>query len=178
MIDLLCLLLFLKVKIVLINLLLKCKISAIWLVETARIFLIFLIATEQISMECGTQEARWDILNISGYTNLKHTWYMRKYRVKQCLIVLKLDCVSINKILVVKFVTVRVSYNLNLMQSLSTQWNQELIKYVFSKVIKCLEQNIRKQIDCKRPSNTKQMNWVQNTRIKRRKYKAVKCIEI
>ena len=32
-----------------------------------------------------------------------------------------------------------------------TQWN--------------LEQNIRKQIDCKRPSNTKQMNGVQNIRI-------------
>ena len=103
---------------------------------------------------------------------------MCKYRVKQYLIVLKLDCVSINKILVMKFVTVRVSYNLNLIQSLSTQWNQQFIRYVFSKVIECLEQNIRKQIDCKRPSNTKQMNWVQNTQIKMRKYKAVKCFEI
>ena len=46
---------------------------------------------------------------------------MCKYRVKQYLIVLKLDCVSINKILVMKFVTVRVSYNLNLIQNLSTQ---------------------------------------------------------
>ena len=82
-----------------------------------------------------------------------------------------------------KFVAVRVSYNLNLIQSLSTQWNQQLNRYVFSKVIErleieCLEQNIRKQIDCKRPSNTKQMNWVQNTQIKMRKYKAVKCFEI
>ena len=32
---------------------------------------------------------------------------------------------------------------------------------MFSKVIECLEQNIRKQIDCKRPSNTKQMNRLQ-----------------
>ena len=64
------------------------------------------------------------------------------------------------------------------MQSLSTQWNQQLIRYVFSKVIKCLEQNIRKEIDCKRPSNAKQMNWVQNIQIKMRKYKAVKCFEI
>ena len=103
---------------------------------------------------------------------------MCKYRVKQYLIVLKLDCVSINKILVMKFATVRVSYNLNLMQSLSTQWNQQLIRYVFSKVIKCLEQNIRKEIDCKRPSNAKQMNWVQNIQNKMRKYKAVKCFEI
>ena len=61
-----------------------------------------------------------------------------------------------------KFVTVKVSCNLNLMQSLSTQLNQlgdvfrgwKLIRYVFSKVIECLEQNIRKQIDYKRPSNT------------------------
>ena len=61
-----------------------------------------------------------------------------------------------------KFVTVKVSYNLNLMQSLSTHLYQQFIRYVFSKVIECLEQNIRKQIDCKRPSNTKQINRVQN----------------
>ena len=44
---------------------------------------------------------------------------MYKYSVKQHLIVLKLDSVSINKILVTKFVTVKVSQNLNLMQTLS-----------------------------------------------------------
>ena len=67
-----------------------------------------------------------------------------------------------------KFVAVKVLYNLNLMQSLSTQWNQlgdvfrgwKLIRYMFSKVIECLEQNIRKQIDCKKPSSTKQTNRV------------------
>ena len=32
---------------------------------------------------------------------------------------------------------------------MSTQWNQQLISYVFSKVIECLEQTIRKQIDSK-----------------------------
>ena len=64
------------------------------------------------------------------------------------------------------------------MQSSSTQWNQQLIRYVFSKVIECLEQNVWKQIDCKRPSNTKQMNWTQNIQIEMRKYKAVKCFEI
>ena len=83
------------------------------------------------------------------YANLKHTWYMRNYRVKQHLIVLKLDSVSVNEILVTKFVTVKVSRTLNLMQSLSKQWNQQLSWYVFSEVIKCLEQNVRKQIDCK-----------------------------
>ena len=102
---------------------------------------------------------------------------MCKYRVKQHLIVLKLDSVSIDKIIVTKFVTMKVSQNLNLMQRLSTQWNQQL-RYVFSKVIKCLEQNIRRQIDCKRPSNTKQMSWEQNIQIEMRKYKAVECFEI
>ena len=36
---------------------------------------------------------------------------------------------------------------------------------MFSKIIECLEQNIRKQIDCKRPSNIKQMNRILNIRI-------------
>ena len=47
--------------------------------------------------------------------------YMERWRVKQDLMVRKLDNVSINKIVVTKFVTVKVSQNLNLMQSLSTQ---------------------------------------------------------
>ena len=45
---------------------------------------------------------------------------------------------------------------------MSAQWNQETSRYVFSKVVECLEQNVWKQIDYKRPSNTKQMNRVQN----------------
>ena len=32
---------------------------------------------------------------------------------------------------------------------MSTQWNQELSRYVCSKVLECLEQNIWKQIDAK-----------------------------
>ena len=71
---------------------------------------------------------------------------MCKYRVKQDLIVLKLDIVSISKILVAKFVTVKESKSLNLMQSFSTQWNQQLIRNVFSRVIERLEQNIRKKM--------------------------------
>ena len=47
---------------------------------------------------------------------------------------------------------------------MSTQSNRQLNRYV-SQVIECLEQNIRKQIDCKRPSNTKQMNRLQNIQI-------------
>ena len=37
---------------------------------------------------------------------------------------------------------------------MSTHWNKQLSSYVFSKVIECLEQNIRKQIDCKGSSST------------------------
>ena len=44
------------------------------------------------------------------------------------------------------------------MQNISTQSNQQLCRCVFSKVTECLEQKNRKQIDCKRPSSTKQMN--------------------
>ena len=36
---------------------------------------------------------------------------------------------------------------------------------MLSNVIECLKQNIRKYINCKRPSNTKQMNRVKNIRI-------------
>ena len=43
---------------------------------------------------------------------------------------------------------------------MSTMWNQQLSRYVFSKVIECLEQNIREQIDSKRPWNTKQMDRI------------------
>ena len=49
---------------------------------------------------------------------------------------------------------------------------------MFSKVVECLEQNIRKQIDCKRPSNTKQMNRVQNMRTEILKDKAVRKYKI
>ena len=49
---------------------------------------------------------------------------------------------------------------------------------MFSRIIECLEQNIWKQIDCKRPPNTKQMNWVQNIETEMQKYKPVKCFEI
>ena len=105
---------------------------------------------------------------------------MCEFRVKQHLIVMKvkLNSVSINKFLVTKFVTVKVSQNLNLMKSLSAQWNEQLIRCVFSKVIEFLEQNNRKQTDCKRPSNIIQMNWVQNIHIEMRKYRAVKSFEI
>ena len=33
---------------------------------------------------------------------------------------------------------------------------------MLSKIIECLKQDIRKQISCKRPLNTKQMNRVKN----------------
>ena len=72
-------------------------------------------------------------------------------------LVLHLNSVLINKILATESISVKSSQNLNLMQNISAQWNQQLSGYVFSKVIEYLEQNIRKQIDCKRQSSTKQM---------------------
>ena len=48
------------------------------------------------------------------------------------------------------------------MQNMSTQWNLQHSRYLFSKVIDNLEQNIRKHISCERPSTAKQMNRVQN----------------
>ena len=77
---------------------------------------------------------------------------MTRHRVNQHLIVLNLDTISINKILVTEFITVKVS----------TQRNQQLSRYVFSKVIEYFEQNIRKQIHSKRLLNTKRMNRVRN----------------
>ena len=60
---------------------------------------------------------------------------MCKHRVDQHLIVLNLYGVSINKILVLKFMTVKVPQNLKSMQKMSTQWHQRLFRYVNSKTI-------------------------------------------
>ena len=52
------------------------------------------------------------------------------------------------------------------MPKFSTQGNQQLIRYMFPKVIECLEQNIRKQIDWK------YSNWNPNVL----KYNQVKLV--
>ena len=95
---------------------------------------------------------------------------MFKCRVDQHLIFPNLHSISINKILVLEFMTAKVWQNLNSIQKMSTQWNQQLSRYVFSKVFldKSLEwiQNVRKQIDNKKPSNTEQNKRVQNIWIK------------
>ena len=54
---------------------------------------------------------------------------------------------------------------------MSTQLNRQFSKYM-SKVIECLEQNIRKQIDIKRDYQI-QMNRLQNILVEIWKYKAV-----
>ena len=46
---------------------------------------------------------------------------MHMYRVNQHLIVLNLDNITINKVLLTEFTTVKVSQNLNLMQNMLTQ---------------------------------------------------------
>ena len=61
-----------------------------------------------------------------------------------------------------EFVLLKGSQNLNLMKNMSTKLNQQLSRYMFSKVIERLKQTIREQIGCKRPSSTKQMNKVKN----------------
>ena len=61
---------------------------------------------------------------------------------------------------------------------MSTQWNKRLSRYVFSKAIEILEQNIWKQIDCKRLSSTKQISRVHITWIKiyKKKYDKVRGV--
>ena len=77
-----------------------------------------------------------------------------------------------------KFIIVKVSQNLNLMLYMSAKWNQQLIRYVSAKVMECLEQNIRKQINCKRLLSTKQINRVHNIGIEICKYTFRKSIEV
>ena len=70
-----------------------------------------------------------------------------RYRVNQNLIVLKLYSALIIKILVTELLTVLVSPNLNLMfdvKYVNTGKSTTYSRYMFSKVIKCLEKNIRK----------------------------------
>ena len=79
---------------------------------------------------------------------------MCRYKADQHLIVLNLYRVSINKILVTEFIIVKVSepeFNVKYISTMKSTTN----RCVFSKVIKWLEQIIRKQIDCKRQSSTK-----------------------
>ena len=83
---------------------------------------------------------------------------MCKDKVNQHVVVLNLRSVSISKMLVTEFITVKNSQDLNLMWNMSIQWNQQLSRYVFSKVIECLGQNIRRQIE----QSTKKVNRVQN----------------
>ena len=96
---------------------------------------------------------------------------MWKYRVNQHLIVLNLYSVSINKILVTKDNTVKVSQNLNLMWNVSTPWNQQLSMYAFG--TKHWKAN-----ELQKPSSTKQMSKVQNiwTEIWKYKYNQVNLV--
>ena len=84
-----------------------------------------------------------------------------KYRVDQ-----HLYSISIDKILVTEFITVKILQNLNSMQKKCQHnvcQNQTLESI----------QSIRKQIDYKKLLNTKQVHRVQNIQIKAWKYKTV-----
>ena len=75
-------------------------------------------------------------------------------RFTQCLI---------SKNLVTEFINAKVSRKIIHVKYLNTV--KPKVRYVFSKVIECLEQNIPKQIGCKMVSSTKQMNRIKNIRI-------------
>ena len=64
---------------------------------------------------------------------------MCKHRVDQHLTVLKLYSISIDKILVTELMTLKVLEKLNSIQKMTTQGKQQLNRYMFSKVIECLE---------------------------------------
>ena len=65
--------------------------------------------------------------------NRGHLSYQCRYRLNQHLIVLSLCNVSINKILITEFITVKVSQNF-IFDANTMKWNQQLSRYVFSKV--------------------------------------------
>ena len=66
---------------------------------------------------------------------------MCKQNEDQELIVLNVHIITINKTLATAFMTVKVWQNLNLIEKTPTQWNQQLSKYIFSKVIECFEKS-------------------------------------
>ena len=61
---------------------------------------------------------------------------------------------------------------------MSTQWNQQLSRYVFSKGIKFLEKTFANKSITKDSQIQKHMNNVQNIFIEIWKWKAVECLEI
>ena len=115
------------------------------MVETACTFLIFLIATVQISMEYKAQESQ------AGYTKYLNSHKTKPYifrcRVNQHLIVLNLYSVSINKILVTEFMTVRVCQK-SLKQNKLTECKIFALKYgnrKLSNVWKYVEKGTRNE---------------------------------
>ena len=103
---------------------------------------------------------------------------MCRYRVNQHLTVLKFFSVSMNKFLVMELVSVQVSQISKLDVKNVNTVKSTTCRYMFSNVIECLKQNIRKLINYKRPSNTKQINNVQIMRIEIWKNKAVRKYKI
>ena len=104
--------------------------------------------------------------------------WMCRYRVNQHLTVLKFFSVSMNKFLVMELVSVQVSQISKLDVKNVNTVKSTTCRYMFPNVIECLKQNIRKLINYKRPSNTKQINNVQIMRIEIWKNKAVRKYKI
>ena len=124
-------------------LLLKCKIC-FWLFETVHIPDVFNCDTANM-----WNTRKWGGIYKTFEFILAQTCICR-CRVNQYLIVLNLFSVSISKVLVTIYYResfTKSKFDVKYVNT-ATQWNQQR-RSVFSKVIKCLEQNIGKQVDKK-----------------------------
>ena len=109
----------------------------------------------QISMECETQESE------AGYT--KHlNLYWPKTKMCRYMVNRHFNSSKIIQCFNQQHSSYGIYYRESFTEStfdinMSTQWNEQLSRYVFkSNRLERLEQNFRKQIDCKRPMSTKQ----------------------
>ena len=85
----------------------------------------------------------WEVWNLDGKCktfDFKLKAYIYKHRVDKKLIVLNLRSISINKIVVTDFITVKFSRftESKFDTKLSARWNKQVIKKIFSKVSKYL----------------------------------------
>ena len=95
--------------------------------------------------------------------NREHLSYQCRYRLNQHLIVLSLCNVSINKILITEFITVKVSQNF-IFDANTMKWNQQLSRYVFSKVSNVWNKTFENKSIAK-DHRVQNINWVYNFRI-------------
>ena len=112
--------------------------------------------------KCERHESKAGNIKNLNYTNLKHNCV----NIDQRFIVLNLYSISMNSILVTEFMTVKASQESKFDEKNVNTVNQQVSRYVFSKVMECSEKsildwihNIRKEINYKNRSNTKQIEF-------------------